>query len=279
MKYILGMAASAALVYYASNYTFTVKNLEISSQKIPEAFHGYRILHISDLHNTSYGKENRRLTQAVEKINPEIIFYTGDMIDKKTIDRSSFFELAYGLSKKYPSYYIYGNHEEELSLEEKAWLGENLEKSGIRILNNEKVTLKKDGEEISLYGLNLPNKYLRRTYDDEGNLQLTREKIVHRIGEPDDGFSILLAHNPLLFEAYAEYGADLTFSGHVHGGMIRVPLAGGILSPDRSFWPKYDKGHYVLNGKNLVVSPGIGGTKVRMFNPPTLYQVKLVRKV
>jgi len=278
MKYIMGIAASAALIYYTNNYTFRVKNLEISSDRIPEAFHGYRILHISDLHNTNYGTNNRRLIKAVEKIDPEVIFYTGDMIDKKTIAKSSFIHLASGLSKKYPSFYIYGNHEEELSREEKASLNAELDKAGIRFLENEKVLLKKNQEEISLYGLNLPNKFLRRTYDDQGELQLTREEIINRIGEPDHRFTILLSHNPLYFEAYAQYGADITFSGHVHGGMIRVPFAGGLLSPDRSFWPKYDKGHYAHRGRSLVVSPGIGGAKLRMLNPPMLYHVKLVHK-
>lgn len=276
MKYIMGIAASAALIYYSNNYTFKVKNLEISSDRLPEAFHGYRILHISDLHNTNYGIRNRKLIEAVEKINPEVIFYTGDMIDKKTIDRSSFIQLAKGLGRKYPSYYIYGNHEEELSRAEKESFHAELEKAGIRFLENEKVILSKNEEEISLYGLNLPRRFLRRTYDEKGELQLSREEIVKRIGEPDHRFSILLSHNPLYFETYARYGADITFSGHVHGGMIRVPLAGGLLSPDRSFWPKYDKGHYTLMGKSLVVSPGIGGAKMRVFNPPTLYHVKLV---
>lgn len=278
MKYIMGIAASAALIYYTNNYAFRVKNLEISSDRLPEAFHGYRILHISDLHNTNYGPKNISLIQAVEKIDPEVIFYTGDMIDNKTIDQCSFIHLARGLSKKYPSYYIYGNHEEELSKEEKAKLNVELENAGITFLQNEKVLLNKHNEEISLYGLNLPNKFLRRTYDDQGALQLSKEDIIKRIGEPDKGFSILLSHNPLYFEAYADYGADITFSGHVHGGMIRVPLAGGLLSPDRSLWPKFDKGHYTIKDKNLVVSPGIGGAKLRILNPPTLYHVKLVKK-
>ncbi len=278
MKYIMGIAASAALIYYTNNYTFSVKNLEIKSDRIPEAFHGYRILHISDLHNSNYGNGNEKLIRAVEKISPEVIFYTGDMIDKRTIGKDSFLHLANGLSKKYPSYYIYGNHEEELSRQEKSALLADLNKAGIRFLENEKVFLKKNQEEISLYGLNLPNKFLRQTYDDLGNLQLNREEIVKRIGEPAEGFSILLSHNPLYFKAYADFGADITFSGHVHGGMIRVPLVGGLLSPDRSFWPKYDKGHYTLRGKHLIVSPGIGGAKTRILNPPTLYCVTLVGK-
>lgn len=278
MKYIMGIAASAALIYYTNNYTFSVKNLEIKSDRIPEAFHGYRILHISDLHNSNYGNGNEKLIRAVEKISPEVIFYTGDMIDKRTIGKDSFLHLANGLSKKYPSYYIYGNHEEELSRQEKSALLADLNKAGIRFLENEKVFLKKNQEEISLYGLNLPNKFLRQTYDDLGNLQLNREEIIKRIGEPAEGFSILLSHNPLYFKAYADFGADITFSGHVHGGMIRVPLAGGLLSPDRSFWPKYDKGHYTLGGKHMIVSPGIGGAKMRVLNPPTLYCVTLVGK-
>ena len=86
---------------------------------------------------------------------------------------------------------------------------------------------------------------------------------------------MLLAHNPLYGPAYMEAGFDLTFSGHVHGGMIRIPFIGGLLAPDRSFWPRFSKGKYTSFGKTLIVSPGIGGRKMRVLNPPLIYEITL----
>ena len=92
------------------------------------------------------------------------------------------------------------------------------------------------------------------------------------------GCTILLAHNPLLLDTYAAWGADLVLCGHVHGGLIRLPLAGGLLSPERKFFPKYDKGLYEKAGTKMYVSGGIG--KPRFWNPPeiNLLYLKSVQK-
>ena len=139
------------------------------------------------------------------------------------------------------------------------------------------IFLEKEEDKISLYGLRLPREYLRNTYDENGKIGLSIEELKKRFGEVEDGFTMQLAHNPLYFNVYAEYGVDLTFSGHVHGGVVRLPLLGGLLSPDRTFFPKYSKGLYKEEDKMIVVSPGIGGIKLRVFNRPTMYVVKLVR--
>lgn len=275
MKYILPTVAAAAAFYLYNNYTFTVKNLEVRSSRIPEEFQGFRIAHLSDLHNTFYGHHNEKLIEAVRKISPDVIFYTGDMMDRTTLEKSSLLKLMEPLAKEYPAYYILGNHEEELRRGEKEKLINRLKELGIHYLENDMRIIKRKGKQIQVYGLHLPRKYLRDTYDQEGTLQLSTEKIIKRIGELKEGFNILLAHNPLYFKAYAKYGADLTFSGHVHGGLVRLPMIGGLLSPDRVFNPPYDKGLYEHEGNQIIVSPGIGGMKFRVFNRPTIYAVTL----
>ena len=277
MEILIILVIVAALLYYFYNYTFTVKEIEVFSSKIPKGFNGYRILHISDLHNGCYGEGNQKLIHKIKKLSPDVIFFTGDMIDKQSLGKDHFSMLIEGIAHKYPAYFADGNHEDELSKEEKKEFISLLNDAGIKHLDDEMIFLEKEEDKISLYGLRLPREYLRNTYDENGKIGLSIEELKKRFGEVEDGFTMQLAHNPLYFNVYAEYGVDLTFSGHVHGGVVRLPLLGGLLSPDRTFFPKYSKGLYKEEDKMIVVSPGIGGIKLRVFNRPTMYVVKLVR--
>ncbi len=278
MEIIITLVIVAAMLYYFNNYTYTVKEIKVVSSDVPKGFHGYRILHISDLHNSCYGKGNEKLIRRIMKLNPDMIFYTGDMIDKQSSGKDHFRMLIEGIAHKYPSYFVDGNHEDELSKVEKKELISVLHGSGIKYLDDEMVSLERGKDRITLYGLRLPRKYLRNTYDENGRIGLRKEELINRFDMVSNGFTILLAHNPLYFDVYAEYGIDLTFSGHVHGGLVRLPLIGGILSPDRTLFPKYSKGLYVKENKKIVVSPGIGGVKFRIFNRPAMYVANLQRK-
>ena len=278
MEIFIILILAAALRYYYDNYTFSIRNIEVSSQDLPKGFHGCRILHISDLHNSRYGKGNRSLIGEVLKQSPDVIVYTGDMISRQSLAEGNFRKLLEGLAHKVPSYYVDGNHEDELQGTDREAFLALLARSGIRHLENETMQLERKGDRITLYGLRLPRRYLRNTYDEEGKEMLTKDDLVQRLGPSEKDFSILLAHNPLYFPVYADYGADLIFSGHVHGGLVRFPFLGGILSPDRTLFPRYTRGVYEKGKSRIVVSPGIGGIRLRVFNQPTLYVVTLVRK-
>ena len=88
----------------------------------------------------------------------------------------------------------------------------------------------------------------------------------------------MLAHHPAYFDAYASWGADLTLSGHLHGGMIRLPFVGGLVSPQMRLFPKYDKGLYTKKGKKLIVSAGLANhtVNIRINNPPELVVIDFV---
>ncbi len=93
------------------------------------------------------------------------------------------------------------------------------------------------------------------------------------LGEPrTDACQILIAHNPLYFEEYAAWGADVVVSGHVHGGIMRLPVLGGVLSPNLSLFPKYDGGRFELGRAVMILSRGIGTHTIplRIFNPAEL---------
>ena len=104
------------------------------------------------------------------------------------------------------------------------------------------------------------------------------EELERILGKPDEEYyNILLAHNPVYFHAYAQWGADLTVSGHLHGGIIRIPGIGGVITPQARLFPRYDAGHFRWKGRDLVVSRGLGTHTInlRIFNPPELSVIRL----
>lgn len=247
----------------------------LRASKIPKSFDGYKIIHISDLHSKKFREDNKPLIEKIDQENPDIVVLTGDMVSANETDYTVFFSLVGELTQKYKVYFIPGNHEQSLSSEKKKEIIDYLEEVGVEVLNNEVVLLKRGDKTINLYGLWYSNKY----YSENDEYVLDEVLISELIGEADtDSYNILLSHNPRYFDTYANWGADLTLSGHVHGGMIRLPFVGAIFSPDEGFLPKYDAGLYTEeSGKSIVVSRGLGsGTRgFRLFNRPDLVVITL----
>lgn len=248
-------------------------NLE--SSKVPKSFDGYKIVHISDLHSKEFGEDNKPLIEKIAEEKPDIVVLTGDMVSANETDYTVFFSLVSELTQKYKVYFIPGNHEQAINAKKKQEIIAYLEETGADVLDNEVVSLKSEDEEINLYGLWYSNKY----YSENEEYILDEKLISELIGDADtDSYNILLSHNPRYFLTYASWGADLTLSGHVHGGMVRIPFVGAIFSPDEGFFPKYDAGLYTEDsGKSIVVSRGLGsGTRgFRLFNRPDLVVITL----
>lgn len=243
------------------------------------SFKGFKILQLSDLHNKSFGNNNNRLVKKIIGENPDIIVMTGDMVNAKDNDFEVFINLAEQISKSFDVYYIVGNHEQDLNEDKRKILMDKLSEIGIRVLDNEKVTISRGAESINLYGLwfnlryykDLKNEYTKDVFFGTKQIQSI-------LGDLDtDSYNILLTHNPLYADTYSNWGADLTLSGHIHGGMIRIPFVGGLLSPEREFFPEYDAGKYQVNGKILIVNRGLGNGDfgIRVFNPPEISVIML----
>ena len=261
---------------YIDNEIPKVSNIEIKSDKLPKVFDGYKIVHLSDLHSKNFGNNNEMLIDMIDNESPDIIVMTGDMVTANEKDFTVFYNLVKKLVKKYKIYYIYGNHEGELSLKLKNEITTFLKENGVIILDNDYISIKKDGEEINLYGLCYTQKYY--SYKSGNKHIVTENYIKNKLGTIDKKkYNILLTHNPLFFDAYAGYGFDLTLSGHVHGGLIRLPFIGGIFSPERKFFPKYSAGVYEKDDSKLVVSRGLSrGTKgFRFLNRPDIVSITL----
>ena len=242
----------------------------IASEKIHGP--GKTIVFLTDLHNKEFGKENSRLMEAVRRVNPDAVLFGGDgMVAKRGNS-----DILTGLAKEFPVYCGNGNHECRLHWKSDVYgdTYENyrtaLENAGIRYLSNEAADL---GRDIKIYGLDLPKSaYLPRAGEiPEGLLK-------DALGEPDpERFCLLLAHSPLFFEEYADWGADLTLSGHFHGGQVRLPGGAGLFHKGDGFFPKYCYGKFELSGGELIVSRGLGNHEKipRINNKPELVVIDI----
>lgn len=255
------------------NCTVGITRYSVFSEKIPEAFSGYKILQISDLHNAEFGGENETLLELVRQESPDIIAITGDFVDSNHTDLAVAIRFAGELVKIAPCYYVTGNHE--------AWLGipyntlENaMEDAGVILLRNQEALLEKEGQTIQLLGVDDPafGGEMAEVFSDGDMVRPYLEKMVR-----EEVFTILLSHRPELFDTYVETGMDLVLSGHAHGGQFRVPFLGGLAAPDQGLFPKYDAGIYEEGTTRMVVSRGIGNSiiPVRVNNRPELVVVEL----
>lgn len=283
LKYLMtsSMLLSAAVLLFAGNRMIGVSRYDVFSEKVPPAFDGYTILQLSDLHGASFGRDNARIASRINRLSPDLVVMTGDMVSSWDTDFRAFLDLSAAVAKRHETVYILGNHEQALGRTHRDALIGGLKLAGVRVLENEKAALEKGGAAVSLYGLHYHLMYYRDASGALGDeIRLKPSSVSGLLGESDPKrFNILLAHNPLYFPVYTEWGADLTLSGHVHGGIVRLPFLGGVLSPERTFFPEYDEGRYVLSDKTLIVSRGLGNSVgIRVFNPPELVLITLRRK-
>lgn len=265
-----------AVGVYLDNKLIRVSKYEIKSDKIPKEFNNFKIVHLSDFHSHSFIGNTNKIVKKVEDQKPDIIVMTGDMVNKydKKFDR--FLELAQVLSKKYKIYYIVGNHEQRLAKSDLKLILDRLNKLGIKILKNEKIVLRRKKDNLNIYGIDVPLKFYKIRNKPLVDLDEVIAPVLERCKEEE--YNILLAHNPLYFEKYIKYNVNLILSGHVHGGMIRLPFLGALLSPERKFFPKYSSGIYEDNNKKMIVSRGIGHSKplIRIFNMPEILSITLL---
>lgn len=274
VKKLIGLAAVilAALVFCIwQNNAITTTKIDYSNAKIPEEFNGYRIVHISDLHNKEFGKNQEGLLKKIHAVSPDIIVITGDLIDRRKYDLETAMVFINGAVEIAPVYYVSGNHE--------AWSGEyenireNLKSAGVHILDDTKATLSKGQGKIEILGLSDPD-FLTTSYLEGTNISKLRE---HLQLLSDFVFQILLCHRPELFDIYVKENIDLIFSGHAHGGQFRIPFVGGLVAPDQGLFPKYTSGAYTQNKSTMIVSRGLGNSiiPIRIFNRPEIVVVTL----
>ncbi|MDD4700333.1 MAG: metallophosphoesterase [Oscillospiraceae bacterium] len=249
----------AAILVYSNTYITTSK-YTVESAKISRDFDGFKIVHVSDLHSAVFGQDNRRLIKVIDDQEPDIVVLTGDMVNSQDSEFDVFYNFAEQIAKKYPTYFVYGNHELILSEDYRDKIVSTIKSYGIIVLDNQMIEVKKGDSKINVYGMWFNLRFYRDTTNDTTDeYEFTASQMKKILGNCDtDKFNMLLTHNPVYFTAYSEWGADLTLAGHLHGGMIRIPFLGGLFSPEKSMFPEYDSGEFLQDNNSMIVSRGIG---------------------
>ena len=254
------------------NIALEVNEYEIMSDKIPEAFTGFRIAQVSDLHNAEFGEGSEKLIELLSQTDPDMIVITGDLIDSRHTDIEIALEFARQAIKLAPVYYVSGNHEARVHEYEDLKMG--LAEAGMIVLEDQKVQITREGESITLMGIDDPSFQENYLFGDS---EPVARQAIENLQNESDGYTVLLSHRPELFDLYVDTGMDLVFSGHAHGGQFRLPLVGGLVAPNQGFIPEYDAGQFTEENTTMIVSRGVGNSiiPIRVNNRPEIAVVTL----
>lgn len=216
----------------------------LSCPGLPEAFSGLKIALITDLHGAFLEDGGQTLARAAA--GADLIAISGDLFDRDT-HLEQVIPAIRSLCRMAPVYYVSGNHEWTVEGRREVWA--QMEEAGAILLDHRWVTLERQGASITLAGIQDPN----------GPADQASPESVFA-GMPQDRFTILLYHRNTEPQVWGPLGADLILSGHGHGGLVRLPLVGGLADAGRGLFPRYDAGVYQVQGATLVVSRGLGTT-------------------
>lgn len=260
---------------------FVTEHYDLYSDKVSEDFH---FVFISDLHEVQHGNKNEKLLDAISSAAPEYILVGGDIITSYKKPNSGFddtVEFVNSLSQIAQVIFTPGNHEralfdirdaevnpkacpkDELDIDRINKFEKCLKDCNIPILRNDNLYIEE--KNVKVYGLDLGLEYYRRVIRRAPKPSYI-ENLLGKVSE--NSYSIMLAHDPEHFPEYSQWGCDLVLSGHLHGGIVKVPGFRGVISPQLKLFPKYDAGIFSLGSSNMLLTRGIGthSVPVRVFN-------------
>jgi hypothetical protein len=252
---------------FSADSPLTTEEGEVTIKIKTAAADSFSLVHLSDLHNKSFGTDNKKLLEKIASANPDLVVITGDIIDSSRGGSEQALNLIRGLKEKTPVYFVPGNHEK--------WSGSypvlkaKLRLAGAIILENEVVLLEnQEGRKIFLAGVDDP---------DFSNLEKWQENLNTLSTKTENYFTVLLSHRPERFEDYVAGAFNLVLAGHAHGGQWRLPLIGGLVAPNQGLLPKYDAGLYQKVTSAMLVSRGLGNSlmPLRLFNLPEIISIKI----
>ena len=286
---ILALIVAVIWISALDTGRFTLSEYAYKDKRIKKTV---RMVFLSDLHCKMYGYEGTFLIEKIKELQPDMILMGGDMITaypgRETDKVTGFIK---SLSECFPIIYAYGNHELRLKIYPDEYPGMWDKYTGS--LADIGVTITENGmQEIGDTGICVISFSADREYYKRFEKKVMEpEYIESSVGKADpEKFNILLAHNPAYFDTYSSYGADLTLSGHLHAGIIRLPVPvsrkakaegahvmRGVLAPDLKLFPKYDWGRFDKNGRSMIISRGLGShtIPIRIFNPGDLVVIDL----
>lgn len=261
-----------------------VDQFTLSSAKIPKVFDGFKIVHLSDLHGAAFKDGQKTLLTKIKAENPDLIVISGDTLDRHIENWENSLSLLTELAKSYPVYASTGNHEYWTPHRDQTL--KTMENTGVQVLAGNGVSLRRpatlstaggtssEAAQIWLYGIHDPNFF---DSDDAYLAQLAALQNEQAQISGNQDFVMLISHRPELQKLYASYGFDLSFSGHAHGGQVRLPFTQGLIAPNQGLLPKLTAGLHEFDGKYLMISRGIGNPSgvPRVFNPPEIVSLTL----
>lgn len=280
---IVGISSFVYIGVKMNEGKIDITEYSIINEKIPTEFNDFKIVQLSDFHSKGYRGTTDNIIEEIKNINPDIVVMTGDMIswDIKNIEELE--KLIKELAIIFPVYYINGNHEqlaEILNTEKYERFINEIRQLGVITINDSFIQVTKGIESINLYEIDIPLDEAKGIYIDES--KINENYVENTLGIIDlTKFNILLAHNPLCIDEYSEWGADLVLSGHMHGGIVRIPFINkGIMSPEKRIFPKYDAGEFEVGNTIMIINRGIGASsfELRVFNNPEITVIKLKHK-
>lgn len=270
---VVAVVLIALVIWIAwSNSALELNTYAIGSSRLPKSFDGYRIAHVSDLHNAEMGKDNEKLLTMLREAEPDMIAITGDLIDSRKTNVEIALQFIREVVKIAPCYYVTGNHEARVNVYGELKTG--MEAAGVTILEDTQTEISMESETITLIGINDPSYQTDYLFGDAQTVVNAKLAELHT---DSDGYTILLSHRPELFGTYADHDMDLVLSGHAHGGQFRLTFIGGLVAPNQGLFPEYDAGIYTEGSTNMLVSRGIGNSILpfRINNRPEVILIEL----
>jgi predicted MPP superfamily phosphohydrolase len=219
---------------------------------VPQEFDHFKIVFLSDFHCKEFGINEKKLIESIDACEPDLVVFTGDMIDGSHEDLTPVVDLLSDLSGKYPMYAVSGNHEKDNLQRYQELLG-YYDKYGVVFLDDAYDVITVGTAKIGIYG-----KAYKYLYNIKRFLNKPDESIAD--------FNILLYHDATAFPIINSAGYDLILSGHTHGGIIRIPILGGLLDNDGGLFAEYDDGIYTMNDTTMISSRGLGDAWIPRFN-------------
>ncbi len=276
---IVLLILSTSFSLYASKRFLSCSYYSIEDERIA---HPFRIVMLSDLHNSVFGKNNERLVRKVMEQDPDIVMITGDLVNETEKDLSIALGLIETLSKNVPVYVSLGNHEINFQKRYGTDISSIYEEAGAKVLDFEYEDVEVNGEMIRLggvYGYCLAERYLSSGEAKADEVSFLKEF------QDTDLYTILMCHMPVTWiinNSLNEWDCDLVMCGHAHGGQIRMPFVGGLYAPDQGYWCGKEMGLYYSNDqkKIMLLSRGLGSTEKipRMNNIPEIVVIDMMSR-
>ena len=254
---LLSLILLLPFLFYHGNNAIDITTYTIDQDDLS----GLRIIHLSDLHNKTFGKNQEKLVEKINSYKPDLIVFTGDQIDSRRKGHENALTLMQELSKTYPIYSINGNHD---YCEDGYELKMEMNSLGVVTLENAYDIYYYNDIPVQIKGVEDPIFYNRSSRDEEfkSSIEILDDSV----------YNILLSHRPERFNDYVDANYNLVLTGHAHGGQLRLPFIGGLIAPHQGMLPKYDGNEHQSDKTTMIVSRGLGNSlfPFRIFNNPEI---------